>query len=141
MDAQIAATLYPMRVGASLLGGAGAIAMLLDAIGLYGVIAYSVSRRTREIGIRMALGSARAGVVRLIVRQGLTVAVVRLCVGFTMAVIVTRALSGVLYGVSAADPVAWGGAAAVLLSIAALANVVPARRAAQVDPNVALRAE
>jgi predicted permease len=141
MDDQIAATLYPMRVGASLLGGAGAIAMLLAAIGLYGVIAYSVARRTREIGIRMALGSARGGVVRLIMRQGLTVAAVGLIVGFALAVVVTRALSAILYGISAADPVAWGGAAAVLLSIAALANVFPAHRAARVDPNVALRAE
>ena len=141
MDAQIAATLYPMRVGASLLGGAGAIAMLLAAIGLYGVIAYSVARRTREIGIRMALGSARSGVVRLIMRQGLTVAAVGLIAGFAVAVVVTRALSSILYNVSAADPLAWGGAAAVLLSVAAVANVFPAHRAARVDPNVALRAE
>jgi predicted permease len=141
MDAQIAATLYPMRVGASLLSGAGAMAMLLAAIGLYGVIAYSVARRTREIGIRMALGSARGGVVRLIMRQGLTVAGAGLLLGCAIAFVVTRALSGILYGVSAADPIAWGGAAAVLLSIAAFANVFPAARAARVDPNVALRTE
>jgi predicted permease len=141
MDAQIAATLYPMRVGASLLSGAGAMAMLLAAIGLYGVIAYSVARRTREIGIRMALGSARGGVVRLIMRQGLTVAGVGLLLGCALAFVVTRALSGILYGVSAADPIAWGGAVAVLLSIAAFANIFPAARAARVDPNVALRTE
>jgi putative ABC transport system permease protein len=141
MDAQIAATLYPMRVGASLLAGAGAVAMLLAAIGLYGVIAYSVARRTREIGIRMALGSARAGVLGLIMRQGLTVAAVGLMVGSAMAIAVVRVLSEILYGISAADPVAWGGACGVLLSTAAVANIVPAIRAARVEPNVALRSE
>lgn len=141
MNAQIAATLYPMRGGASLLTGAGAMAMLLAAIGLYGVIAYSVERRTREIGIRMALGSARAGVVGLIMRQGLTVAAAGLLVGCAIAIVVARTLSGVLYGVSAADPIAWAGVIAVLLSTAAIANVFPAARAAHVDPNVALRSE
>jgi predicted permease len=141
MDAQIAATLYPMRVGATLLSGAGVSAMLLAAIGLYGVIAYSVARRTREIGIRMALGAARAGVLQLIMRQGLTVAGVGLAVGCAIGLLVTHALSGILYGVSAIDPIAWGGSVAVLLSIAALANLFPASRAARVDPNVALRSE
>jgi ABC-type antimicrobial peptide transport system permease subunit len=115
--------------------------MLLAAIGLYGVIAYSVARRTREIGIRMALGAARAGVLQLIMRQGLTVAGVGLAVGCAIGLLVTHALSGILYGVSAIDPIAWGGSVAVLLSIAALANLFPASRAARVDPNVALRSE
>jgi putative ABC transport system permease protein len=141
MDAQIAATLYPMRMGAMLLAGAGTIAMVLAAIGLYGVIAYSVARRTREIGIRMALGARRAGVLRLIMRQGLAVAGAGLVAGCALAVLVARALSGVLYGVRAMDPIAWGGAAAVLLSTAAIANLFPASRAARLNPNVALRTE
>jgi ABC-type antimicrobial peptide transport system permease subunit len=141
MDAQIAATLYPMRVGATLLSGAGSIAMLLAAIGLYGVIAYSVARRTREIGIRMALGAARRQVVRMVMRQGLTVAGAGLLIGSVIGLLVTRALSGVLYGVSATDPFAWAGAVGVLLSAATLANLIPASRAARVDPNAALRSE
>jgi predicted permease len=141
MDAQIAATLYPMRVGATLLSGAGSIAMLLAAIGLYGVIAYSVARRTREIGIRMALGAARRQVVRMVMRQGLTVAGAGLLIGSVIGLLATRALSGVLYGVSATDPFAWAGAVGVLLSAATLANLIPASRAARVDPNAALRSE
>ncbi|MGH9347575.1 MAG: ABC transporter permease [Vicinamibacterales bacterium] len=141
MDAQIAATLYPLRVAATLVGGAGTVAMVLAAIGLYGVIAYSVARRTREIGVRMALGAARSSVLGLVMRQGLTVAVVGLVAGCVLAFLATRALSGILYGVTGADPVAWGGAAAVLLTIAALANLIPAQRAARIQPTVALRVE
>ncbi len=141
MDAQIAATLYPMRVGTTLLSGAGLVAMSLAAIGLYGVIAYSVSRRTHEIGVRMALGAARSGVLALVMRQGLAVAGAGLVVGFALAFLAARTLSGVLYGVSASDPIAWGGAGALLLTIASLANLVPARRAARVEPTVALRTD
>ena len=123
-----------------LLSGAGIVAMTLAAIGLYGVIAYSVARRTREIGIRMAFGAARASVLTLIMRQGLGVAVGGLVLGSALALVAARALAGVLYGVSAADPIAWG-AAAVLLAIAALANVIQASRAARIQPTVALRSE
>jgi putative ABC transport system permease protein len=141
MDAQIAATLYPMRVGAALLSGSGLVAMILAAVGLYGVIAYSVARRTREIGIRMALGAARTSVLGLVMRQGLTVAGAGLLAGCALAALATRMLSGVLYGVSASDPIAWGASAVALMGIAALANLIPARRAARVDPTVALRFE
>jgi hypothetical protein len=126
---------------AMLLSGAGLVAMTLAAIGLYGVIAYSVARRTREIGIRMAFGAARASVLTLIMRQGLGVAVGGLVLGSALALVAARALAGVLYGVSAADPIARGGAAAVLFAIAALANVIPASRAARIQPTVALRSE
>jgi macrolide transport system ATP-binding/permease protein len=141
MDTQIAATLYPMRVGATLLAGAGIVAMVLAAVGLYGVIAYSVARRTREIGIRMALGAARSSVLALIMRQGLTVAATGLLVGCLVAFLAVRVLSGALYGISAADPVAWCSAAVLLLAVAALANVIPARRAARVEPTTALRTD
>jgi putative ABC transport system permease protein len=141
MGTQIAATLYPMRIGATLLGGAGIVAMMLAAIGLYGVIAYSVARRTREIGIRMALGAARSSVLALIMRQGLTVAASGLLVGCLLALLAVRAMSGALYGISAADPVAWGSAAVLLLAIATVANVIPARRAARVEPTTALRTD
>jgi ABC-type antimicrobial peptide transport system permease subunit len=105
------------------------------------VIAYSVSRRTREIGIRVALGARPATVVSLILRQGLMVALVGLAAGALLAVVATRALAGMLYGVGLADPIAWGMAAGALLTAALVANLLPARRAARVDPSVALRTE
>jgi putative ABC transport system permease protein len=141
MEAQVAASLLPVRVGLWVLSAVGVVALLLAAVGLYGVIAYSVSRRTREIGIRMALGARPTAVLSLVMRQGLTVAGAGLVIGALLAVAATRALAGMLYGVSLADPVAWGGACVALLASALLANLLPARRASLVDPSVALRTE
>jgi predicted permease len=141
MRQQIAATLFPVRVAATLVGVFSGLALLLAAIGVYGVIAFSVSRRTREIGIRMAIGARPAAVLRLVVRQGLTLAAIGLVIGSGLAALATQALAGALYGVSAADPVAWGSAAGLLLGIAALANLIPARRAMRIDPTRALRAD
>ena len=141
MEGQIAATLFPVRVAATLVGVFSGLALLLAAIGVYGVIAFSVSRRTREIGIRMAIGARPAEVLLLVVRQGLTLATIGLVAGFGLATVATQALAGALYGVSAADPVAWGSAAVIMLGIAAIANVIPARRAMRIDPTQALRTE
>jgi predicted permease len=141
MEAEVDATLFPMRASAWLVSGVGLVAMVLAAIGLYGVIAYSVARRTREIGIRVALGARPGEVVGLVMRQGLLVAVAGLIGGGLLAAIAARAIAGVLYGVGSADPVSWLGAAAVLLVASAFANLVPAWRAAHVDPSVALRTE
>jgi predicted permease len=141
MEAQVAATLLPVRVGLWVVSAVGIVALLLAAVGLYGVIAYSVSRRTREIGIRMALGARPGAVLSLVMRQGLTVAAVGVVLGGLLAVVATRALAGMLYGVSLADPIAWLTAVAALLGAATLANLLPARRAARVDPSVALRSE
>jgi putative ABC transport system permease protein len=119
--------------------------MLLAAIGLYGVIAYSVARRTREIGIRMALGASASAVLRLVMRQGLIVAATGLAgglaVGCVVGALARTQISGMLYGVSIADPVSWGIAAAVLLTASSLANFIPAWRAARVQPSQALRTE
>jgi ABC-type antimicrobial peptide transport system permease subunit len=121
--------------------GLGLVAMALAAIGLYGVIAYSVARRTREIGIRIALGARPGAVVALVMRQGLLVAIAGLAAGCLLAAAAARAIAGALYGVTAADPVSWLAAAALLLSVSALANFIPARRASRVNPTEALRME
>jgi predicted permease len=141
MEAQVAATLLPAKLGAIGVGVVGIVAMALAAIGLYGVIAYAVARRTREIGIRMALGARPAAVVALVLRQGFGLAVVGLAVGAVIAFGAATALGRALYGISVVDPVAWSAAVVVLLTVAMLANVVPARRAAVVDPSSALRAD
>ena len=113
----------------------------MASVGLYGVVNYSVRRRTREIGIRIALGAHRGTVVRLVMRQGLVVAAAGLITGCILAVAVARLIAGALYGITAADPVAWLTAAAVLLSVASVANLIPAARAASVQPTQALRTE
>ena len=115
--------------------------MVLAAVGLYGVIAYSVARRTREIGIRMALGAKRSMVVGLVMKQGLSLTAVGVVVGAFLSAGAANAVSGALYGISAADPITWIGATITLFAVAAVANAVPARRAAVVDPSSALRSE
>jgi predicted permease len=145
MEMQVDATLFPMRASAWLVSGIGLVAMLLAAIGLYGVIAYSVARRTKEIGIRVALGARPGAVVGLVMRQGLLVAIAGLMAGGALtaavAVIAARMIAGVLYGVSVGDPFSWAGAALLLLGVSALANLIPAWRASRVDPSEALRNE
>jgi predicted permease len=141
MEAEVDATLFPMRASAWLVSGVGMVAMLLAAIGLYGMIAYSVARRTREIGIRVALGARPGAVLALVLRQGLLVALAGLVAGCLLAAVAARAIAGALYGISSGDPVAWLTAAAVLLVASALANLVPAWRAVRVDPSEALRTD
>jgi putative ABC transport system permease protein len=141
MDAEVGATLFPVRASAWLVSGVGAIAMLLAAVGLYGVIAYSVARRTREIGIRIALGARPSTVVSLVMRHGLVLAIAGLAGGSILAAIAARQIAAALYGVGPADPTAWLGAALTILVVSALANLVPAWRAARVHPSEALRTE
>ncbi|MGC1293585.1 MAG: ABC transporter permease [Alloacidobacterium sp.] len=149
----IGASLYAQKIAASLLTVLGALAVVLAAVGLYSVMSYSVVQRTHEIGIRMALGARPDDVLRLVVRQGLTLASVGLLVGFLLAMAVARSLSAIsfagsamgsggrLLGVSATDPLIYGGAALFLIGVAALAAYIPARRAARVEPMEALRYE
>ena len=139
MEAQVDATLLPARLAAQTIGLVGLVATLLAAVGLYGVIAYAVGRRTREIGIRMALGAAPGDVLKMVMGQGLGLAAAGIAVGLALSWAAARAISAALYDVGAADPAAWGTAVAVLLGSAALANYLPARRAARVDPSSALR--
>jgi ABC-type antimicrobial peptide transport system permease subunit len=124
-----------------LLTVAGVLALALAAIGLYGVIAYTVARRTREIGVRMALGATSRDVVRLFVVDAARLALAGLAGGTLPAIAVTVLLAGTLVGVRVADPVAIGAVTVVLAVVALAAAYLPARRAASVDPLVALRAE
>jgi ABC-type antimicrobial peptide transport system permease subunit len=112
---------------------------MLASVGIYAVISYAVAQRTREMGIRMALGAARADVLRLIIRDGMMPAIIGVTVGAAGAIGVTRLMRSLLYGVSVTDPAVFGVVAAMLISVALAACYVPAKRAARVDPNVALR--
>jgi putative ABC transport system permease protein len=141
MRAVIEESLATPRLNAWLMGFFAFIAVLLAAAGIYGVIAYLVTLRTREFGIRMALGADTGSVLRLVVNRGLALTAVGLAVGMVGAVGLTRVLRGTVYGVSITDPATFGAMAAVLGGVALAACVSPARRAARVDPSVALRYE
>jgi len=137
----ITAPLYPQKVAALLLSGLGALAIVLAAIGLYGVMSYSVSQRTHEVGIRMALGAAPGEVVAMLVREGMRFIGIGLAVGIAIALVLARAASGVLLHVSAADPAVYAGATLFLAAIALVACYLPARRATHIDPNISLHAD
>ena len=124
-----------------LLGAFAAIALLLAAVGIYGVISYAVSLRTRELGIRLALGATGRHVSRLVLREGVGLAVGGVVIGGISAFWLSRLLTNLLFGVSTTDPATFLGVSAVLMAIAALACLVPARRAARVDPVTAMRNE
>ena len=124
-----------------MLGLFGAIGLFLAAIGIYGVMAYSVARRRRELGIRVALGADRHAVVGMVLREGLRLAMLGAVLGVAAAALASRAVEGLLYGVSALDPVAFVGVPLLLVAVAALAVWIPARRAAAVDPVGALKSE
>ena len=132
-------TMAPTLLGAGLLGTFGALALTLAAVGLYGVIAYSVSLRTREVGIRMALGAAPAQVLRLVLGQGSRLAVFGVVLGTLASLGVGQVLVSLLYGVSPFDPLAYAVAAGLLLLVAGLANLAPAFTAARIEPFLALR--
>ena len=117
------------------------VALVLAALGIYGVVSHAVAQRTHEIGVRMALGAALGDVVRLVTRQGLTPVAVGLAIGIAAGLAVSRLLAGMLYGITPTDPVTYGSVIAILAGVALLACVGPARRAARVDPMLALRAE
>jgi predicted permease len=141
MDTRIAESLGPQRFAANLLALFAGLAILLAAVGLYGLISYSVAQRTNEFGIRMALGARPRDVLRLVLGQGARLAIIGAAAGIVAGIILMRVMQTMLYAVSYADPLSFIGAAVLLMLIALLACYVPARRAMRVDPMVALRYE
>ncbi len=141
MDQHLTFSLLPARIAGTALGVFGLIGLLLASVGMYGVMAYSVSQRTREIGIRMAIGATAANVIALIMRQGLTLVLIGTGIGLAGALAASRLLGSVLYGTDAINPATFVVVPVVLIGVAALATFVPARRAALVDPAVAIRTD
>jgi ABC-type antimicrobial peptide transport system permease subunit len=131
----------PRRFVVWLLGGFALFALVLASLGIYGVISYSVNQRTQEIGIRMALGASAGNLQAGILLQTLGLATIGMIVGAAVSWALARTLSGLLYGVTPADPVTFAGMLVVLTAVAALAGYLPARRASRIDPMVALRAD
>ncbi len=141
MAEHVALSLWQQRMAASLISAFGMLALALATLGLYGVVAHTVAQRTREIGVRMALGAHRDQILRLVLRQGLALALAGIAVGSTAGLAVARLMSGMLFGVSTLDPWNLFTVALALVLVTLLASYVPARRAASVDPIVALRYE
>ena len=141
MDQLVRANSARARWNTLLIGGFAALALVLAAVGIYGVLAYAVTLRTREIGVRMALGASARDVIRMVVREGLVLAAAGIGVGVALALALGRLAATLLYGVSPHDLATFAGVAAALAAVALAASVIPARRAAQVDPLAALRAE
>jgi len=141
MNERIGRTLAESRFNTLLLSLLGAIGLLLAATGIYGVIAYFVSQRTQEIGVRIALGASSSSVVRLILGQALLPVAIGAAIGIAGALAASRVLANQLFGVSRTDPLTIAAVVATLIGVALLASAVPARRAAAVDPTRALQAE
>jgi putative ABC transport system permease protein len=141
MDGVVADATAEPRFEMLLLGAFAAVALVLAAVGIYGVMTYAVARRTHEIGIRISLGASRSEVLGLVLRQGMWQAVTGAAAGLAGALLLARLMTKMLYGVKPSDPVTFGGVAAVLAAAALLAIVVPARRATRIEPMTALRNE
>ena len=141
MDELISNSVAQPRFYVILLSVFAGLALVLAAIGVYGVMSYSVLLRTRDIGIRMALGARPVDIFKHVLTQALVLALIGLGIGLVLAVISTRVLSSMLYGISATDPITLAATALVLLLVALVASYLPARRATKVDPMVTLRYE
>jgi putative ABC transport system permease protein len=141
LEQSISVAYFGQRMGGSLLGVFGGLALALAAVGLYGVLAYSVTQRSREVGIRMALGAARGDVLRLILGQGLLLAGIGLAIGLVVSIAVTRLMSALLFGVSPRDPATLLVVSILLVAVSLAASFLPAYRATKIDPILAIRHE
>jgi predicted permease len=141
MKQYMALPLFPAHTTGLLLGAFGILALVLAVTGLYGVISYSVGQRTREIGLRMALGANRSDVLKLVLRHGMVLALAGVSLGVIVSLVAARVLSSLLYGIRPTDPTTYVSVSLTLTAVALLASYIPARRAAKVDPMVALRHE
>jgi putative ABC transport system permease protein len=141
MTRSIGVSLIPIKVASTVAGFFGLVGLLLAGVGIFGIVSFSVSQRTREIGIRTALGAQRTDVLKLIIGQGMRLAFIGVFVGLLASVAVTRLLASLLYGISATDSITFIGVAVLLIIIALIASYIPARRATRVDPMTALRYE
>jgi len=139
MSQQLDVMLYPYRMAAGVSSALGLFGLLLAAIGLYGVVAFGVARRTREFGIRMALGARAVDVIRLVVGESMRVVSVGLVLGLVLALAIARLLAGVLFGIAPGDPLTMISVPILLALVTLAASVIPARRATRVNPSVALR--
>jgi predicted permease len=133
--------LFPAKVAATVLGVFGLVALMLAAIGVYGITSYAVAQRTHEIGVRLALGAQLSDVLKLVLVHGLKLTIIGAALGLFGAFLATRAITSVLYGVSATDPLTFGLVSVLLIGVALVASYVPARRATKVEPLIALRNE
>jgi putative ABC transport system permease protein len=141
MEEIIGDTLWQRRLWGVMFALFASLALLLAAVGIYGVLSYSVSQRTRELGIRLALGAQASDVLRLVIAQGMKLAIAGLLIGVALSLLLTRLIANLLFGVAAADPLTFVVVAWLLLVVALAACYIPSRRAARVDPVEALRNE
>ena len=141
MDDVVDEQLLQERSISQLAGFFSLSALVLACLGLYGTLSYALSRRTREIGIRMALGGKAGDVLSGVVRQGMTLTLIGCAIGIALAIVLTRFVASLLYGVAPIDPITFAAAISILMVVASLACYLPARRAARIDPMVALRHE
>jgi putative ABC transport system permease protein len=141
MESVLSDSLMLRRVSMLMLAVFASLALTLATVGIYGLTSYSVSRRTHEIGLRVALGASQAEILRLVVVRGLVISLIGAAIGLAAALQLTRALSGMLYGVTPTDPLVFAGVPLLLVAVSLIASYVPARRATRIDPLVALRYE
>ena len=141
LEQETSIVLFPQRIAAIVTGVLGGVGLLLAAVGLYGIIAYSVGRRTREIGVRVALGAQPRDVLGMVIREGMRLAGTGVVAGILLAAVATRLIAGLLFSVSPVDGMTFAGMSSLFIAVALLASYLPARRAAATDPLTALRSD